>query len=248
VTEHAEDTYQCDAEFLMLSYPRSGSTWLRYCIEFITERPTFFRVAGTDHIRVTKHIDTPFFEEFLSHEPIVLKRHEWNSKEAKVLKAYNKIILLIRNYKEVSVRAGQRGQPVRCPTVPPVSQSYIDLIEAYHNHEGEKTIIYYEDLLLTPKETLDSLMKWMQVPKNYKHKLEQLMDKFDEHKDKCGKKYRSMSPNGDYKTNTICNKDIYFHTRCISKDALKLVDEDVEKRCPYLFTLYLKRYKGQHSP
>ena len=32
-----------DPKTWLLSYSRSGNTWIRYCLEFFTERPTFAR-------------------------------------------------------------------------------------------------------------------------------------------------------------------------------------------------------------
>ena len=253
----------CDAEFLLLSYPKSGSTWMRYCIEFLTERPTFFRTPEPrDRLRVTGHIDSPFFVEFLTNEPIILKRHAWDEEEAKTKRAYKKIILLIRNYKEVALRngaplpsghaaqteAGLRSGWAQKLVDPQdllqLFQPYIDSIEKYHNHEGEKAIVYYEDLILSPKQTLINLMNCMQVPKRYENKLEQLMDNFKKHKNTCGEKYRSMSTN-QYRTMTIDNKDMQFHQKIYkNRELSETIDKEIERMSPEFFELYLKHYKG----
>ena len=284
------DKFNIDAEFLLLSYPRSGSTWLRYCIEFLTERPTFGYIKK---IRNGTHVDTPFFKEYLTNEPIALKRHKWDEDEARSKRAYRKMILLVRNYKEAMLRDDYPLYKFKDLTIlETIEKDYIKLLEKYHNHEyrvREKAIVYYEDLILEPKKTLDDLMKAMKVPKGYEKKLEQLMTNFEEHKNRSAGKYRSMQthlhhrrpplpsklclsmPPGvipidaepvmlpdrpvthpGYNTNTVDNKDMYFHRRaaieCAEeeeelKDILITLDEEIEKRWPELFELYLKRYR-----
>jgi len=135
------DKFNIDAEFLLLSYPRSGNTWLRYCIEFLTERPTFGYIKK---IRNGTHIDTPFFKEYLTNEPIALKRHEWDEDEARSKRAYRKIILLIRNYKEVMLRDGHRMYMFEdLKILHTIKNNYISLLQKYHSHDGEKAIVYY---------------------------------------------------------------------------------------------------------
>jgi len=267
-----------DAEFLLLSYPRSGSTWLRYCIEFITERPTLgpdYHMLGFETPSkpifldkgaipvVHSHIDSPFFKEYIKNSPILLKRHEWLYEENKVKHSYKKVILLLRNYKEVMIRNDPglaermeafKFNPSEDDTMKNAfdanSGGYITLIRRYHEHEGYKTIVHYEDLILKPKETLESLIKSMDMLNEHSlARLNELMDKFEFHKNRSAEKYRRMNGghNSAYVTNTVDNKDMEFHRKDKSFHMMEDFDKAVKKRWPELFDLYLKRYQERKS-
>jgi len=264
-----------DAEFLLLSYPRSGSTWLRYCVEFITERPTLgpaYNMLGFETPSkpvflqdgalpvVHSHIDSPFFKEYVQNSPILLKRHEWFYEEAKVKHSYKKMILILRNYKEVMIRNDPdlakrmeafRFNPNEDDLLDTVfdanSGGYIELIRRYHEHKGYKTIVYYEDLILKPKEALENLIKSMgMLNEQTLARLKELMDKFEFHKNRSAEKYRNMSGHGHqsaYATNTVDNKDMDFHRKGKSIHMMRDFDKVIKERWPELFDLYLKRYQ-----
>tara|TARA_R100000008_G_C3587763_1_gene174077 strand:+ start:8812 stop:10395 length:1584 start_codon:yes stop_codon:yes gene_type:complete len=154
------------AEFLLLSAERSGNTWLRYYLEYVFKRPTVGYGPADDPLLIQ-------FDEV----PIALKRHSWDIEEQADLRypAYNKVIFLLRDYKEIyfrlrsqqhiSVRAGLRMGKLDetnstaedhfkdCLTNLKHSGlvEIVDNIKMYDKLSAPKMIIYYEDLIKTPE-------------------------------------------------------------------------------------------------
>ncbi len=129
---------------ILVSHPRSGLNWLRYCIEHFSGQ----RTPGPVRI-------------FQSGEPIVYRTHDVRktdgpddcdcafyreSRWPKFMRQgmsligyqfhpiFNRMVLLVRDYKENAVRS--EWTPSR----------YMINIRAYDRFEGEKCLLYYEDM------------------------------------------------------------------------------------------------------
>ena len=192
-----------DAECLLLSYPKSGNTWIRYIAETISDRPTI----GYDVTLPIRHdyhnsLDYPIysrlnifgdhwsnnnakqkFNTFIHKQNLFLKRHIWDDKEAGNKDAYAKMVLIVRNYKECFLRNSVHIERLYCAQCTNADKGefcdrspllkvgyskhcyhahreayvYLDNIERFDKHEGPKLLIYYEDLLLKPKDVIYKL-------------------------------------------------------------------------------------------
>jgi len=99
----------------LVSYPRSGNTWLRYIIEYHLLRPTigYWNSDGDDMVEAIKdqplehHIDAPINNKATWDKKIdyskkhVLKRHVVSEIEPE---QDDKLVFLVRNYKECIMR------------------------------------------------------------------------------------------------------------------------------------------------
>ena len=162
-------------ETYLVSFPRSGANWLRYCVEVITKHITLgVKPSLRNHAPLTP-LDDPvesavkkiLNEELiegveLSQKPILQHSHLW-------LAGYSstRIVLLVRNPKEAIlrdfratiihdkyVRAHIQENPLMIFATPDGIRDYTDVIKRYVGHPGPKHLIYYEDLKNEPEKAL----------------------------------------------------------------------------------------------
>ncbi len=224
-----------DFKYLLLSYPRSGSNWLRYCVEFLTKEPT----VGPEHL--STKLNQPYGTRCkigvdLTLDYIIFRAHETNPDTYK-----KPLILLLRNYKECIPRHNLLCQNSREEKVINVfiqgCTKYTKLLKWYSNYKHKKTIIYYEDLISNPGLELEKLLKFLDRPTTH---LSSFIKNYEDHKSKSVKQY------SDYvqKSQTRGNKEqLIYHSKNYSKEALVKIDNVIQKDIPKVFQQYLKRYQ-----
>lgn len=128
-----------------ISYPRSGITWFRYCIEYITSKPTQgnkrdMPIASRDGIESLTHVD-------LKAEKAFYKRHWYYD-------VYDptddKLILLIRNPLENFSREYSKEDKGIDQIINKSIPKFIKNLQGVNSFEksgGWVLVIYYEDLI-----------------------------------------------------------------------------------------------------
>jgi len=122
----------------MLSFPRSASSFIRYCVEKITNRKTLD--CGGSHDRV--------YDNYANGSPILRKEHFLNGVN---LPDVSGVILVLRNYKDVFISHNLRTTDLF--DIDKIYDSlyndrqhffkqYYKLIDFYDKFQGEKMIIY----------------------------------------------------------------------------------------------------------
>lgn len=214
---------------ILLSYPRSGSTWLRYCIEYLTGRPTVGQEPTGEQGGAS--FDTPLIHKGRT-DYIVKKRHA-------ILPTTEKepLILLLRNYKECIVRhninngisletlkGSAKGKAIKTPK----KVDYISNLIEYNQWENEGHLIYYEHLMTTPGRVLGSLMYFMN---NYTANVDKFIDEIDKHKKICLELYGKSVTKG---------KMLSYHVNRI--DNPKEWDNYLWDNFPKIYNNYLTHY------
>ena len=201
---------------LLISYPRSGNTWLRYCVEFLAKKPT----VGYTGTQKGKPIMSNFNIKN-SKPPLLKKLHTVDEQSEKA----SKVILVLRNYKECIPR---HVNLFSCEEAIKKSGriSYLDLLYFYDNFNGEKIIIYYEDLMLQPKEELKKLLSFLKESEDF---LEEFIENFEYHK----KQSISFYNKGESKSQTEGNAINYQTQKMTQK---QIVDWDI------FLKKYMKKY------
>jgi len=167
----------------ILSYPGSGNNLVRFFIELLTETPTIGWDAVPEDVAIYKATfakPVPFNIEETT--PAVYKKeHIVPGPERK----YEKMILLVRNPKEVIVRqAGFNlknicdGYFVKTETVNLHFSMYFNMVNYYNKFKGPKKVFYYEDLLTNKKAFLQELYDFLEV--NKPEKLKYALENVDE--------------------------------------------------------------------
>jgi hypothetical protein len=185
---------------MLMSYPRSGNTFLRYCVEQCTNkrtvafvRPQFANDDWFDTLikmGMSKMDVQPISLIDSNPNEIVLeKTHQIFDGDEKVFNKENggRVILLLRDFKESIGR-----QIFSSPTDYVVElPKYKHLIEVYDNYEGDKIVIYYEDLITKTLETTQRILDF--IGEFDQQKFNEFSNNLNEHKVKSVKQYEKFN-------------------------------------------------------
>ncbi len=214
---------------LLITYSRSGTNWLRYVIELLTGRPT------------------PGHKRLHGGEDYVIDRAHQGYR---VAHEYERIILVIRNYKESLIRHyidEWKDSNERRDTLDVVgfleSKSgrqppgwFIKNIKAYDAFGGDKLLLYYEDLMTDPETELRKLIEFLDLPRDG---VDDFFANLEEHKQKSVNLYRE---NQKSYTEGDASKLSYHSDSLLSDEEKRAFDAYYIERYPELFERYLKRY------
>lgn len=211
---------------LLLSYPRSGNTWLRYCVEVLTGkktmsalRPPYDTLESLQRLPQMSNMDKNSLTPIDGDEIILEKSHKFFKNDEDL---FNKLVLVVRDYKE----AIPRHQPqLNQGSI----DAYISPLISYDNFSGDKLVIYYEDLITKPKHTLKSLLTFLN---EYD---ETLLDNFIQNYDKHKKnsltiydKYQGGNRGLYLKEGRV--EDLNAHKKNLSKDNLSRLDNSINHK------------------
>lgn len=225
-------------DVLLLSYPRSGNTWIRYCIEFLTKQPTYGysndSSATFDRNPIGNFVDIGVDFKLST---VCIKRHHATNVLA------DKLIFILRNYKEVILRHRLNNVEdisldllkTSCISED-MSHNYIQLIEFYDKFEGDKLLIYYEDIISDIREIARSILLFLGKGEIF---LDEFLDNIDVHKKNCIGIYEKE---GETISFTKGETPI-FHSNFLKDLDKKLWDSYLSDNFPQLFYKYLYRYK-----
>ena len=135
---------------LLASYSRSGTNWIRYFIENTSGHPTpgQMRLIQGDNFWIDRaHCAYP------------------------IMKLYKKVVLVIRDYRECILRHHEHVWPNYSDVVTFLTDErlaqpaswYIKNLEAFDLFQGNKHIVYYEDLLVNPQKEFAELAIFLRL-------------------------------------------------------------------------------------
>ena len=204
-----------------IGYPRSANSWVRYIIRDCLGNPEI-GVHSIDH-----------------HDQFYVKRHHLDASLARG----RSMLLLVRNYKEVIIRHNLdqtedqdynfynslEKMPVNW-TQPAVS--YIHPIYVYDNWGQDKHIVYYEDLMSKPAETIQDMAERMGFCAN------NFLENYQYHRDRSVSAYNTQEPSGSWTK----AGSVFSYNKQITHTQKEAWDNHLETKFPKLFDRYLKRY------
>lgn len=207
---------------LLASYSRSGTNWTRYTVEWISERPTPGNVRlyyDADYVLDRAHQAYP------------------------VMDRYRRVILVIRGYRECLLR----HLPATWDDDPDVERFlesdavfqrpswYIDNIAAFDRFEGDKLLLYYEDLVGDPHRSIPQLADFLDLDPT---RVQRFLDDLETHRSESVDAYRQ----GGHASETE-GRDTSHHAKARLTDAqMREFDDYYRTRHPELFARYLARY------
>jgi len=229
-----------NSQFL-LTYHRSGTNMFIVTTQLLFRKPVRrlhdpFNAKGYQINLLELKLD--------NSRPTMYRTHIVRSCMDKIDKSCNKLILILRNYKECLV--SQNKYSVRgfvFDVINSVNEEYQDSFKSYitnlqyfENWENESTklLIYYEDFVQYPEETISKIIEFfdeepIDLDEFYKSYYEQI-----------GKAYNSYKATSHHGKS---NRQLIYHSKNFPKDVLYTVDEHIEKTYPLLWEKYLNRYK-----
>jgi len=170
----------------LISYPRSGNSFFRYSIEFITRRPTL-SCYSEYHVKPMFAIENSgiLIEDFT---PILAKEHHWELAEFR-FKSDTKILFLLRDYSECISSHIQRRYKVKdFNTIMQETYHYFSLIKRYDEYQEKKLLIYYEDFNKNPNSELKRALDFLEVGNTH---LQDYIENFAFHKKKSMELYHA---------------------------------------------------------
>ena len=153
---------------LLLSYPRSGNTFIRYCVEQSTGkrtltfvRPEFQTEEGLQILVAMGmgKMDSEAISEVDNQEVILEKAHEMLPGDEVVFnkETGGRVILILRDFKEAIGRQALGREFNYMGHIP----IYKSALEFYDNYQGDKLVVYYEDFVQNTELELKKLLEFI---------------------------------------------------------------------------------------
>lgn len=153
-------------ENILLSYPRSGNHLVRFFIELLSEIPTYGCNGVKGDIEIYRNVfpeKVPFNISEFDKKDCYIKYHVPPSQNNNI----NKLILIIRNPREVLLRHNMRKRVsfLNIKGEWDSYETYFNNIDLYNNHKGKKLLLYYEDIITNKKEFVNTLYNFLDINK-----------------------------------------------------------------------------------
>lgn len=229
---------------VLLSFPQSGNTWLRYCLEALTGRPTLHRYTSQPRLNDFLFLWPIAWETNFELDPnktLIEKMHQvketmlHNRNETIYLNPdLDTLIFILRNPKETIARVEYASFDLLlegvCKAYYP-HRLYFENLAFFDSWPAERRyLIYYEDLITHPRETLAGILAFLHESDE---RLDQFIQDYQQHKQKS----LSLYPNP-----TSRGSDPLFHSKKLSAAYRKQVDIWIAQAYPELWNKYLERY------
>lgn len=215
----------------LFSYPRSANTWTRYCLEYLTTRPTFHRFNFHSTVNIPLGW-TAGFEVNLNKPPIYKVHHFSEIQRAGGDISADTLILLVRNPKEALTRQVGKNkllQIIRSNSTHHDVELYFSELHAYIKwNANKKIIIHYEDLIQDPVNTLVRLLDFLKEPAD---RLELFMQNYEAHRKTARSIYKEAVSDGN---------DVFFHSKKLTLEERQEIEAWIVKRHPELWDTFLK--------
>ena len=161
----------------LVSYNRSGNTWVRYILEYLTHQPTW----GHEKFSISERMGQKSTITLTSDEPIVIKRHEIIPDE---ITENDKVVFLLRDYHECI----WNSMNCKWEKFEPEFIKYLNLVKFFHEFKGKKIIIRYEDLIKNPKTWISTILIFLGLDPFeviFGDEFNNFLDDYDKHRESC---------------------------------------------------------------
>lgn len=228
----------------LLSFPRSGNTWIRYCIEVLMQQPTFDMGRAELNLPTILPLSLLFDNKIDAQKEPVFKAHFVQEMDLKnSFNAKDKLIILVRNPKEIYLR--ERGV---LPTKDDVNDAstwrvlllerYFEIFELYEQWSQEnRLLLYYEDIITNPYPELEKLVQFLEGDCAA---LDSFFQHFNKHKQQAVSLY---DLHGGCKSSTT---DPLFYSKKLNAQLLIDFDDLLATLYPSFFNSYLKNRYAQY--
>ena len=147
---------------VLLSYPRSGNHLTRFFIELLSEIPT--KGCEDNDLDIPLHKNS-FSEKipFNISKPFDQNEQFWKYHEIPNSVNTKKLILIVRNPKEVLIRHEWGMNPYKENRNTTNMDNYFKIIDVFLNHKSNKLLLHYEDILTNKKDFINKLYDFLEV-------------------------------------------------------------------------------------
>lgn len=216
---------------LLLAFPRTGSTWTRYIIEFFTsqicdgyyDKRSVYQTIKDNNMRTLYNID-----EQKTFMTMIHHNHEIRYKPTKlILSKRNPVEVLpsfyySKNHKNKQIAIEKFMQELKFSDIHAIANMYKKNMMYYESFVGEKTILDYENLMVNPQQEIEKITKFLNCYS--KEKLNSFMMNYEEHKKSC-LNYKSLPKHMSVNTSGNTNKISDILNEAIKKEIQEYFNE-----------------------
>lgn len=210
----------------LLSYPRTGNSFIRYAIEFVSKKPSYDygKNINDQYDTNIQYTDTTSFCIRKEHFVVDIPEEP------------NKVVVLVRDFKDVFISHHFRDvdfdkdkiMKTFMTSIDGFWKDYYELLFFYDIFSKEKVMIYYDDIFKSEK-TLVSIFDFLGLT-DYND----FIDNFEYHKDYFFEKYKEKEGSKSEGFSNLYN--IYTSSQISEMNAY------FRRGNPELFDKYLKRF------
>jgi len=185
----------------LVSYNRSGNTWVRYILEYFTHQPTW----GHEKFSISQRMGEKSNITIVQDTPIIIKRHEIIPDE---IKKDDKVIFLLRDYHECI----WNSMDCKWEKFEPEFKKYYDLLEFYYYFQGDKLLVKYEHLMEEPKIWITTILTFLGFDpfRIVFEELDDFMDNYEIHKNNCFSIYDNSINTKDGQKPTFTDEELRY--------------------------------------
>lgn len=216
---------------LLLSYPRSGNSLVKYFLKRSIKATTVHDCVYQRASKRKKIVTKEWEQKQVKIGNYLFKEH--SSKNCTSFDSTNdSLILVIRNYKECIFRHNKRRALNSIDFRKAEIKKYMDNIRFYDNWSGKKRILYYEDLIVNFRKYYMPILEIVDVDKK-EHK--NLFSALSFHMQACLKQYDKVCGS------QTKGKAALFHSKTLPPGLIKEMNK-YAKQDKELYNKYLSRY------
>ncbi len=190
----------------LISYNRSGNTWVRYILEYLTHYPTW----GHKKFSINDRMGEKSNITLLYNEPILIKRHEIIPDE---ITENDNLIFLIRDYHECI----WNSMNCKWDKFEKEFQKYYKLTDFYCKFKGNKILIRYENLISDPKITIFNILQFLGYGLNLYPELDEFMLNYNDHREKSFSIYQNSINTKDGEKPSFTEEELMYIRIIVSK-------------------------------
>lgn len=231
-----------EMEAVLLSYPKSGNTWVRYIIECITNRPTLMHYSSWTPVVTDGPILKFLNKEHVYHSFPVFKVHERGG-ISKIFGEENSylLILLLRDYHECIPR-NIKGVLKKTPISQKMQEfrikfemkSYLRNVEFFVNYNPyRKMVVYYEDMMTQPEKEIQKICNFLGGDKD---EVSKFFFEYDEHRKSSLALYEKY-----WDGSKTFGRHMQYHVQSLDKNALESLETLVKESSKEVYKI-ISRY------
>ena len=229
--------YNNDNRIYLFSFPRSGNHWLRYCLQCLTGRQTYEHFPRENFAQLHRWVA---FINALGIPVDTQKEIIWKVHFPYYFGftgGYNlckdRLIFILRDYKECLIR--HHGHSVFEGEFLAKYEVflYFQNLQFFHNWpQDKKIIVYYEDLVTNPQQTLKRILNFLEEDDAL---LGDFMSSYERHR-----AYSLLYYDKVIGKPVTLGKSIQHHAIGLSKEKKVEIDRMIAEAYPCLWANYLQ--------
>lgn len=205
----ARDPCQCP---LLISYPHSGNSWVRYAAETVTKHPSFDAYDG----RVIR----PDYVD-LDACPVLVKYHNMDNLNED--DRHRKLVVLIRDPREcIGSRLHRGADKGRKEYIRDEAKKYMKILAEAGAWPSPALVLHYEDIIIQPHVIFPQLFSALDMPVG-PEAAESFIKNIDSHFEQSRSSF-IMGAISD-------PKSIHWHARRLGEENLKSIVEEILSAC-----------------